>query len=133
MRMSNADAAGRGADRAPVFALLIILALSNWTELDIWQYIYAENIPIVPLYFAKKISNGVYGVANWYYLAFILVVAMLHIVNNIALPVSFAGARALSGPGVQDAVVQLVWAQRRGVLPDRRLSRDALLLPAGAR
>ena len=28
--------------------------LSNWTELDIWQYILAENIPIVPLYFAKK-------------------------------------------------------------------------------
>ncbi|MBL8557920.1 MAG: sulfate adenylyltransferase subunit CysD [Hyphomonadaceae bacterium] len=26
--------------------------LSNWTELDIWQYIHAENIPIVPLYFA---------------------------------------------------------------------------------
>ena len=28
--------------------------ISNWTELDIWQYILAENIPIVPLYFAKK-------------------------------------------------------------------------------
>jgi len=27
--------------------------LSNWTELDIWQYIYREQIPIVPLYFAK--------------------------------------------------------------------------------
>jgi len=27
--------------------------LSNWTELDIWQYIYLENIPIVPLYYAK--------------------------------------------------------------------------------
>ena len=26
--------------------------LSNWTELDIWQYIYQENIPIVPLYLA---------------------------------------------------------------------------------
>ena len=26
--------------------------LSNWTELDIWQYIHLENIPIVPLYFA---------------------------------------------------------------------------------
>ncbi len=26
--------------------------LSNWTELDVWQYIYMENIPIVPLYFA---------------------------------------------------------------------------------
>lgn len=28
--------------------------LSNWTELDIWQYILTENIPMVPLYFAKK-------------------------------------------------------------------------------
>ncbi|MWV17179.1 sulfate adenylyltransferase subunit CysD [Pseudomonas sp. L-22-4S-12] len=28
--------------------------LSNWTELDIWQYIYLEGIPIVPLYFAAK-------------------------------------------------------------------------------
>lgn len=30
-----------------------IFPLSNWTELDIWLYIHAENIPIVPLYFAK--------------------------------------------------------------------------------
>lgn len=30
-----------------------VFPLSNWTELDIWQYIYLENIPIVPLYFAK--------------------------------------------------------------------------------
>ncbi len=28
--------------------------LSNWTELDVWQYIYLENIPIVPLYYAKE-------------------------------------------------------------------------------
>jgi sulfate adenylyltransferase subunit 2 len=28
--------------------------LSNWTELDIWQYIYLEEIPIVPLYYSKK-------------------------------------------------------------------------------
>ncbi|MBN9589519.1 MAG: sulfate adenylyltransferase subunit CysD [Alphaproteobacteria bacterium] len=31
-----------------------VFPLSNWTELDIWQYIMAENIPIVPLYFARK-------------------------------------------------------------------------------
>ena len=30
-----------------------VFPLSNWTELDIWQYIQAENIPVVPLYFAK--------------------------------------------------------------------------------
>jgi len=39
-----------------------IFPLSNWTELDIWLYIQAENIPIVPLYFAKErevvVRNG---------------------------------------------------------------------------
>ncbi|MCG8413196.1 MAG: sulfate adenylyltransferase subunit CysD [Pseudomonadales bacterium] len=30
-----------------------VFPLSNWTELDIWQYIYLQNIDIVPLYFAK--------------------------------------------------------------------------------
>ncbi len=33
---------------------LRVFPLSNWTELDIWQYIYLENVPIVPLYFAAK-------------------------------------------------------------------------------
>ena len=41
-----------------------VFPLSNWTELDIWQYIYLENIPIVPLYFAKKrpvvFRDGIY-------------------------------------------------------------------------
>ncbi len=31
-----------------------VFPLSNWTELDIWQYLHVENIPIVPLYFAAK-------------------------------------------------------------------------------
>ena len=31
-----------------------VFPLSNWTELDIWHYIHLENIPIVPLYFAKE-------------------------------------------------------------------------------
>ncbi len=31
-----------------------VFPLSNWTELDIWQYIHLNNIPIVPLYFAKE-------------------------------------------------------------------------------
>ena len=29
-----------------------VFPISNWTELDVWQYIYLENIPVVPLYFA---------------------------------------------------------------------------------
>src|SRR5579875_266713 len=32
---------------------LRVFPLSNWTELDVWRYIHLENIPIVPLYFAK--------------------------------------------------------------------------------
>jgi sulfate adenylyltransferase subunit 2 len=31
-----------------------VFPMSNWTELDVWQYVYLENIPIVPLYLAKK-------------------------------------------------------------------------------
>ena len=31
-----------------------VFPISNWTELDVWQYILQEGIPIVPLYFAKK-------------------------------------------------------------------------------
>jgi sulfate adenylyltransferase subunit 2 len=31
-----------------------VFPLSNWTELDVWLYIYRENIPIVPLYLAKE-------------------------------------------------------------------------------
>jgi sulfate adenylyltransferase subunit 2 len=31
-----------------------VFPISNWTELDIWQYIYLENVPIVPLYFAAE-------------------------------------------------------------------------------
>jgi len=30
-----------------------VFPMSNWTELDIWQYVYLENIPIVPLYFSE--------------------------------------------------------------------------------
>jgi sulfate adenylyltransferase subunit 2 len=33
---------------------LRVFPLSNWTELDVWQYIHLENIPVVPLYFAKE-------------------------------------------------------------------------------
>jgi sulfate adenylyltransferase subunit 2 len=31
-----------------------VFPLSNWTELDVWQYVYLESIPIVPLYFAAR-------------------------------------------------------------------------------
>jgi cytochrome c oxidase cbb3-type subunit 1 len=46
-------------------------------------------------------------VANWFYLAFIVTIAMLHIVNNLAIPVSFLGVKSYSAfAGVQDALTQ---------------------------
>ncbi|MCY4207706.1 MAG: cytochrome-c oxidase, cbb3-type subunit I [Roseovarius sp.] len=46
-------------------------------------------------------------VANWFFLAFIVTVAMLHLVNNAAVPVSFLGVKSYSAfSGVQDALTQ---------------------------
>ena len=46
-------------------------------------------------------------VANWFYLAFIVTIAMLHIVNNLAMPVSFVSPKSYPiFAGVQDAMVQ---------------------------
>ncbi len=46
-------------------------------------------------------------VANWFYLAFIVTIAMLHIVNNLAVPVSIFGTKSYSAfSGVQDALTQ---------------------------
>lgn len=46
-------------------------------------------------------------VANWFFLAFILTIAMLHIVNNLAVPVSMTGAKSyVIWSGVQDAMTQ---------------------------
>lgn len=55
---------------------------------------------------ARRAEPHIY-VANWYYLAFILVVAILHIVNNLAVPASLTGAKSYSAfAGVQDAMTQ---------------------------
>ena len=82
---------------------------------------------------ARRNEPHIY-VANWYYLAFILVVAVLHIVNNLAVPASFGGCqellRLLGRAGRDDPVV--VRPQRGRLLPDRGLPRHALLLPAEA-
>jgi cytochrome c oxidase cbb3-type subunit 1 len=54
----------------------------------------------------KRQEKHIY-VANWFYLAFIVTIAMLHIVNNLALPVSFADSFSYSAfSGVQDALTQ---------------------------
>ncbi|MBO9575362.1 MAG: cytochrome-c oxidase, cbb3-type subunit I [Sphingobium sp.] len=54
----------------------------------------------------KRSEPHIY-VANWFYLSFILTIAMLHIVNNLAIPVSFLGSKSYSAfAGVQDALTQ---------------------------
>ena len=46
-------------------------------------------------------------VANWFYMSFIITIAMLHVLNNLAIPVSLAGSKSYSAfAGVQDAVTQ---------------------------
>jgi cytochrome c oxidase cbb3-type subunit 1 len=46
-------------------------------------------------------------VANWFYLAFIITIAILHVVNNLSVPVSYFGSKSYSAySGVQDALIQ---------------------------
>ncbi|RXF70905.1 cytochrome-c oxidase, cbb3-type subunit I [Hansschlegelia zhihuaiae] len=55
---------------------------------------------------ARRQEPHIY-VANWYYMAFILLVAVLHVVNNLAVPISFGSAKSYSVfSGVQDAMTQ---------------------------
>jgi cytochrome c oxidase cbb3-type subunit 1 len=55
---------------------------------------------------ARRKEPHIY-VANWYYMAFILVVAILHIINNLAVPISFTSAKSYTiWAGVQDSMVQ---------------------------
>jgi cytochrome c oxidase cbb3-type subunit 1 len=74
---------------------------------DIWLVIVWVTYLVLYLRtLARRQEPHIY-VANWYYLAFILVVAVLHIVNNLALPVSLTGAKSFSlFSGVQDAMTQ---------------------------
>ncbi|HSE74936.1 MAG TPA: cytochrome-c oxidase, cbb3-type subunit I [Dongiaceae bacterium] len=74
---------------------------------DLWLVVVWVTYFIVYLRtLARRKEPHIY-VANWYYLAFILVVAMLHIVNNLAVPVSLGGAKSYSVfAGVQDAMTE---------------------------
>jgi cytochrome c oxidase cbb3-type subunit 1 len=54
----------------------------------------------------KRSEPHIY-VANWFYLSFILTIAMLHLVNNLSIPVSFVGSKSYAlFAGVQDALTQ---------------------------
>ncbi len=74
---------------------------------DIWLTIVWVCYLIVFLGTIVRRKEPHIYVANWFYLSFIITVAMLHIVNNLAVPASFLGAKSFSlFSGVQDALTQ---------------------------
>ena len=102
---------------------------------DLWLTIVWVAYLIVFLGTLLKREEPHIYVANWFYLAFIVTIAMLHVVNNLSVPVSFFGTKSYSpGRGVQDAHDPVVVRpQRRRLLPHRRLPRhDVLLHPEAA-
>jgi cytochrome c oxidase cbb3-type subunit 1 len=92
---------------------------------DLWLTVVWVAYLIVFLGTLFKRKEPHIYVANWFYLAFIVTIAMLHIVNNLAMPVSFLGVKSYSAfSGVQDALTQWWYGHNAvGLLPDRRLPR----------
>jgi|TARA_R110001583_G_scaffold195166_1_gene369816 cytochrome c oxidase cbb3-type subunit I len=75
--------------------------------IDLWLTIVwvAYLVTFMGTIFKRK-EKHIY-VANWFYLSFIVTIAMLHIVNNLVIPVSFLGSRSVMVmSGVQDAMTQ---------------------------
>ncbi len=74
---------------------------------DIWLVIVWVVYFLIYIRTLQRRKEPHIYVANWYYMAFILVVAVLHIVNNLAVPVSWGQAKSYSlFSGVQDAMTQ---------------------------
>jgi cytochrome c oxidase cbb3-type subunit 1 len=74
---------------------------------DIWiTVVWVAYLAVFVGTLVKRKEPHIY-VANWFYLAFIITIAMLHLVNNLAIPVSFLGSKSYSAfSGVQDALTQ---------------------------
>ncbi len=74
---------------------------------DLWlTLVWVAYLLVFMATLARRREPHIY-VANWFYLAFIVTVAMLHLVNNAALPISFFGPKSYSAwAGVQDALTQ---------------------------
>ena len=103
------------------YQLFIVLAASGYVlgvtqskeyaepewYVDIWlTIIWVVYLLIFLGTMARRKEPHIY-VANWFFLAFIVTVAMLHIINNAAIPVSFLGSKSYSlYTGVQDAMTQ---------------------------
>jgi cytochrome c oxidase cbb3-type subunit I len=103
------------------YQLFIVLAASGYVlgitqsreyaepewYVDIWLTLVWVLYLVVFLGTILKRQEPHIYVANWFYLAFIVTVAMLHIVNNLAVPVSWTGTKSYSlFSGVQDAMTQ---------------------------
>ena len=103
------------------YQLFIVLAASGYVlgvtqsreyaepewYVDLWlTIVWAAYFVVFVGTLIRRTEPHIY-VANWFYLSFIITIAMLHVVNNLAMPVSFLGSRSYSAfAGVQDALVQ---------------------------
>ncbi|OJY70050.1 MAG: cytochrome-c oxidase, cbb3-type subunit I [Sphingobium sp. 66-54] len=74
---------------------------------DLWlTIVWVAYLAVFVGTLVKRSEPHIY-VANWFYLSFIITIAMLHIVNNLAVPVSIFGSKSYSAfSGVQDALLQ---------------------------
>jgi cytochrome c oxidase cbb3-type subunit 1 len=74
---------------------------------DIWlTIVWVSYLAVFVGTIVRRREPHIY-VANWFYLSFIITVAMLHLVNNLSVPVSFFGSKSYSAfAGVQDALTQ---------------------------
>ncbi len=74
---------------------------------DIWlTLVWVAYLAVFVGTIMKRSEPHIY-VANWFYLSFILTIAMLHLVNNLSMPVSLLGSKSYSAfSGVQDALTQ---------------------------
>ena len=74
---------------------------------DLWlTVVWVAYLLVFPGTIMTRKETHIY-VANWFYLSFIVTIAMLHLVNNAAVPVSFLGVKSYSTfSGVQDALTQ---------------------------
>ena len=74
---------------------------------DLWlTLVWVAYLVVFGATILRRSEPHIY-VANWFYLSFILTIAMLHIVNNLSMPVSLLGSKSYSAfAGVQDALTQ---------------------------
>ena len=95
-------------------ALGYVLGISQGKEyaepewyVDLWlTVVWVAYLVVFVGTLIKRQEKHIY-VANWFFLAFIITIAMLHLVNNAAVPVSFTGAKSyIVWSGVQDAMTQ---------------------------